>query len=461
MNNLKARYISREYKPYLAFWESKLSDNPEPFRFGNTLTGVDQPTPQQEQCVINPGPAAGEVIGKITGGQALGVMVVLTAALKILMCRLENHGTVVIDTPLLREAGRPHGLAEKVSLIDRIRPQATLKALLEQTKATLLNSYSFQDYPLATVFEDQARFITGASNVCLYCPALHDEPVHPDRYDLLCRVDPADGGCTLTLTYNVDLYGAHLIPYVQDYLTQIILAFADPDAGVDTVDLLSDALREKITHHFNRTDAQYPADQTLHGQFERQVEQTPESVAILSADVTLTYRELNEAANRLARHLRTSFGVLPGQVVGIMAERSERMMIAVLGVLKAGGAYLPIDPAYPRERKQYLLSDAGVGLLLTDSECLYELAGYAGDLFALDLQLPCLDESPENPDNCNVPADLAYVIYTSGSTGQPKGVMIEHRNCLNMSLDQVRQFGVKATDKVLQFASFSFDASVS
>lgn len=199
----------------------------------------------------------------------------------------------------------------------------------------------------------------------------------------------------------------------------------------------------------------------LHHLFEGQVERTPNALALTFRDQRLTYRDLNSRANQLAHYLQKQ-GIRPGVLVGICLERSVEMIVSILGVLKAGGAYLPLDPAYPLERLSFMLQDAGAQLLLTWKGCSDKLPAHHLPVIRFEQDLPVIvQEQTDNLTSAVAPHDLAYIIYTSGSTGKPKGVMLEHYGLGNMLEAQILAFGLRADDHIAQFASFSFDASVS
>nr|WP_272949966.1 AMP-binding protein [Brevibacillus laterosporus] len=191
--------------------------------------------------------------------------------------------------------------------------------------------------------------------------------------------------------------------------------------------------------------------------FESQVERTPDQVAVIYEGSQLTYRELNERANQLARTLRKE-GVQADQLVGIMVERSLEMMIGIFAILKAGGAYVPIDPEFPEERISYMLEDAGTKLLLVQNH-LRDRVSFAGKLVDLnDGQMYSKDKSNLLPINDS--QHLAYVIYTSGSTGKPKGVMVEHHSVINRLMWMQTRYPITETDTILQKTAITFDVSV-
>jgi amino acid adenylation domain-containing protein len=199
----------------------------------------------------------------------------------------------------------------------------------------------------------------------------------------------------------------------------------------------------------------------VHEFFEQQVEVTPGAVALTSRGASLTYHELNERANQLAHYL-CEHGVGPESLVGVCLKRSFQMVIAMLAILKAGGAYVPLDPVYPPERLRFMLEDAGLALLLTNQDLLDRLPNHDTKVTCLDVDAGAIAEhSKDNPLSRVTEQNLAYMIYTSGSTGKPKGVLVQHCGVPNLAKAQASVFGVRPDSRVLQFASISFDASVS
>ena len=248
-----------------------------------------------------------------------------------------------------------------------------------------------------------------------------------------------------------------LLFHLQVLLQGIAVA---PHSRLSELPLLTDAERQQLLYQWNDTSAPFPEDQCLHQLFESQVERTPESTALIFENEHLSYQELNRRANQLAHYLRQK-GAEPEVLIGLLFERSSEMVVALLGVLKSGAAYLPLDPAYPPDRLGFVMEDAGIKLLLTQRR-------FVVDLPALNVEAVCLDEiwpalgayEEQNPDCRNSPDNLAYVIYTSGSTGKPKGAMIPHRAVVSHNFAIVSRYDLTANDRVLQFASLSFDVAV-
>ncbi|WXK35240.1 amino acid adenylation domain-containing protein (plasmid) [Mycetohabitans rhizoxinica] len=250
------------------------------------------------------------------------------------------------------------------------------------------------------------------------------------------------------------------------YMQQALHSLADalearPDVPVQQLQVLPEAERELLLNTWNATQQAYPKHRCVHQLFEAQVERTPEATALVYKDQTFSYAQLNTQANRLAHQL-IELGVKPDACVAICVQRSPALVVGLLAILKAGGAYVPLDPSYPSERLAHILADAAPSIVLADAAGRAALGDVAlAECTVLDPTiLPVLPDT--NPSVAGLtPRHLAYVIYTSGSTGTPKGVMVEHRGVVNLALAQIACFGVQPTSRIVQFASFSFDASAS
>jgi amino acid adenylation domain-containing protein len=236
---------------------------------------------------------------------------------------------------------------------------------------------------------------------------------------------------------------------------------ADGGRALSRVSLLTEKERRQLLSEWNDTRAEFPHDICIHQLFEAQVERTPDNVAVVyGKGETLTYRELNERANRLAHYLKAR-GVGAESLVGLCVERSSEMAVGMLGALKAGAAYVPLDSTYPQERLAFMLADAGASVLLTQERLLERIPAHAAQIIRLDTDWAEVEkESGANPSNSACTENLAYVIYTSGSTGRPKGALITHRSLVNYADEMTRQFGLRADDRILQFASPGFDVVV-
>ncbi|WP_340035122.1 plipastatin non-ribosomal peptide synthetase PpsC [Bacillus sp. FSL K6-0993] len=258
--------------------------------------------------------------------------------------------------------------------------------------------------------------------------------------------------------FHTGAYQPNMMSEIKDYLQHMISdVISDPSLPVSKMTLLDEDKTWKIVSQNNRTVSVSPEAPTLHGLFERQAAVTPERPAIRFSGGSLTYAELDMYASRLAAHL-AACSVTNESIVGVLSERSPEMLIAVLAVLKAGGAYLPLDPAYPKERLSYMLKDSGASLLLTQPGC--SAPSFSGETLEVDMTSLDREEVKRHVSASVSDGSLAYVIYTSGSTGQPKGVAVEHRQAVSFLTGMQHQFPLSEDDIVMVKTSFSFDASV-
>ncbi|WP_414561757.1 MULTISPECIES: non-ribosomal peptide synthetase [unclassified Anabaena] len=261
--------------------------------------------------------------------------------------------------------------------------------------------------------------------------------------------------------YDAGLFSAtDIADLAAQYQILLESVIQNPHTAIGELTILPPAQRQHLLIDFNNTQIDFLQVQCLHQLFDHQVERTPNHIAVTHANEQLTYNQLNHRANQLAHHLQ-KLGVKPDVLVGICMERSLEMVVALLGVLKAGGAYLPIDPMYPQERVTFMVEDAQTPVILTQQKLISILPPHSGKTICLDTDWEAIaQENTTNPVSDVTIDHLAYVIYTSGSTGKPKGVMLPHRAICNHMLWMQQDFPLTATDKVLQKTPFSFDASV-
>jgi myxalamid-type nonribosomal peptide synthetase MxaA len=341
----------------------------------------------------------------------------------------------------------------------------------------LLVAFDHQHYPFAALIRD-LNPERDQSRSAIFSVALDWEPERPAPgfagvtasrvnppvayvpYDLLVTIVEVNGGLQLQCDYSTELFDAETIRYWMRSFTTLLGSAIDVGGPIHGLRLMTGDEERRVTEEWNGTDRDYPSDRTFHELVEAQARRTPDRVAVVADDATLSYAELVRQAAGLASLLRGR-GVAPGSLVGLGASRSSRLLVGMLGILKAGGAYVPLDPGYPEERLRFMLSDTGARLLLTEEAHATTFAWHDGEVLELDALPPFDDTSPDPvPAHAPGPDDLAYLLYTSGSTGVPKGVPVPHRGLVNLGTFLAEAIPITAEDVVLATTSLSFDVAV-
>ncbi len=406
----------------------------------------------------------------------------LLAAFKALLYRYTGRTDLLVGSPIAnRNRAEIEGLigvfVNTLVLRTDVSGDPTFRELLLRLREVTLGAYAHQDLPFEKLVEElQPDRSLSYNPVFQVMFQLRNNPMPPldlpgltlsllevetntTQFDLSLDLEEVGERLQASVEYSTDLFDRATITRMLGHLQTLLEGIAaNPDQHLSSLPLLTAAEKQQLLE-WNNTFAQYPQDKGIHQLFEEAVERSPDAVAVVFEGEELSYRELNARANQLARHLR-SLGVEPEVLVGICVERSPLMVIGLLGVLKAGGAYVPLDPNYPKERLAFMLEDSSVQVLLAPEKLLEKLPPHSARVVCLDSGWEEIAfYSSENP-RCSVkPENLAYVIYTSGSTGKPKGVLIEHRSLVNYTTAAIAEYGIEKRDRVLQFASISFDAS--
>ena len=389
----------------------------------------------------------------------------LLSAFSTLLYRYSGQRDILVGTPI---ANRNRAETESLigffinTLILRTRflDGITFRELLSQVREMALEAYAHQDLPFEKLVEElQPERTLSHSPVFQVMLDLQNTPVREielqglrltqlpfdsemAKFDLTLTAGETNGRLDGLLEYNTDLFDAATAKRMVQHFERLLeAAVLNPDVQVSRMQLLSRDERRQILFEWNDTQAEYNSEQCIHELFERQVAATPDAIGVVHNDQRLTYQELNAQANKLAHYLRR-LGISTGSVVGVCLERSVDAVVAILGILKAGAAYLPLTPKQPPERLSFMLADARVKMLLTQEH-----------LHALE------KESAENPRHKVLADSTAYVIYTSGSTGKPKGVVVSHRNLVHSTLARFGYYD-EPLKCFLLLSPFAFDSSV-
>ncbi|WGV25115.1 non-ribosomal peptide synthetase [Halotia branconii] len=406
----------------------------------------------------------------------------LLAAFVVLMFRYSGQDDICVGSPIAnrnrRELDTSIGFfVNTLVLRNRIEGNLSFVEFLSQVRQVATSAYTHQDVPFEQVVEAlqperslsynplfQVVFVL--ENFLLDKVELPDLTLTPQfvergtsQFDLTLAVWETKAGLIGSWEYNSDLFEPETIARMTSHFQTLLAAIiANPRQSIGELPLLSQQERHQLLVEWNDTYRPYPHSKCIHQLFEEQVEKTPNAVAVVYEDESLTYQQLNERANQLAHYLQT-LGIKPEVLVGICIERSPLMIVGMLGILKAGGAYLPLDPAYPPERLVYMLQDAKIPVLLTQQELISQLPHTQARVICLDTDSKVIETySQENP-TIEVSVDnLAYVIYTSGSTGQPKGVTVIHQ-AVNRLVCNTNYISITAEHRVAQASNATFDAA--
>ncbi len=418
----------------------------------------------------------------LSRGEGVTLFMTLLAAFQTLLSRYAAQHDVAVGVPLANRRRREIEdligfFVNTLVMRTNLAGDPTFRELLGRVREVALGAYAHQDVPFEMLVErfqparDAAH--TPLFNVLFVfqnqpgnapeLPGLKIKELNVGtgtaKFDLMLSLEECGGKLGGVLEYSTDLFEERTIKrMLAHFETMLEGVVRRPESRISSLPLLETEEEQQLVVEWNRTAADFPRASCIHDLFYEQATRTPDAVALISGDLRLTYRELDQAANRLARFLMRG-GVGPESVVAIATGRSTRMAIAVLAVLKAGAAYLPLDPEYPHERLSFMLDDAQVSAVLTEQYLVERLPAQCPRAICLDTDAELIaSESDTNPASSVSAANLAYVIYTSGSTGRPKAVMMSHRAISNLVAFQLTSSSGPL--RTLQFASLNFDVSV-
>ncbi len=428
-----------------------------------------------------------KAIATLSEREGVTLFMTLLAAFQTLLYRYTGQEDILIGSPIAnRNRSEIEGLigffVNSLVLRTDLSGNPTFRELIRRVREVTLGAYAHQDLPFERLVEElqperdlnrnplfQVVFaLQNAPLETLELPGLTLSPLNIDpgtaRFDLEFQLVECLDSLGVVVVYSTDLFDQITITRMLEHFQALLESIVtDPQQRLANLSLLTEIERHQLLS-WNHNQADYPKNLCIHQRFEAQVERSPEAVAVVFESQQLTYQDLNRRSNKLAHYLR-KLGVGPEVLVGIYVERSVEMIVGVLGILKAGGAYLPLDPTYPQQRLSFMLSDSQVSILLTQQRWVESLVPHEIQLVCLDKDIlphsPTEDvfDSNENPYSLTND-NLAYVIYTSGSTGKPKGVLSQHQGLYNLAQAQHQVFNLKRQNRILQFASLSFDASI-
>ena len=429
-----------------------------------------------------------EKLKSLSQKSGVTLFMTLLATLNTLLFRYSSQKDILVGTPTAnrnRQEIEPliGFFVNTLVMRNSLEGNLSFSELLQQVRNVVLESYANQDVPFEQVVDGlqierslsynplfQVMFaLQNTPLTALDIPGLRVKSMAVEnvrvKFDLTLILEEieTDQGTYLEgyWEYNGDLYTAERITRLMGHFQTLLKGIVkNPQQKVGELPLLTDPEKQQILVEWNQTQVPYRDHQCIHQLFEEQVAKNPDAVAVIYEQECLTYQQLNQKANQLAHYLQ-SLGIKTEELVGVCVERSPLIIIGILGILKAGAAYLPLDPSYPPNRLIYMVEDSGVSVVLTQEKLANTLQLENLQKVYLDQDWPIISQQSSDPPVSETQAkNLAYVIYTSGSTGKPKGVLLAHKGVCNLATQQRKIFNIKAQSRVLQFASFSFDASV-
>ena len=476
----------------VSYWKAKLSGMPPMLELPSDKT---RPAIQQfhgEQRVLWISQSLTQKLKRLAGQHRVTLFMSLLAAFKVLLWRYTNQPEIVVGSPI---ANRTRAETEELigffvnTLVLRtdLSGNPTFAELLERVKKVALEAYDHQDLPFEKLVEElsperdpsrnplfQVSFVlqnATRSRLELSELTLETLDVHSGtaKFDLTLSILETPQGLKASWEYNTDLFEQARIERMMGHFEMLLQGVvAEPEKRIGELPLLTDGEREQLLVQWNRTAAEYPEKQSIQQLFEEQVARTPTAVAVVDERQSLTYEELEQRANQLARRLRRE-GVGAESLVAVCLERSTELLVALLGILKSGAAYVPLDPSYPQPRLQFMLEDSAAEVVLTEQSLAGRLpranGTRRGKQICLDQQREQLAQESREPlpghrQSLSESESLAYVIYTSGSTGRPKGVAIEHRSTVALLQWAQTVYSPADLSAVLASTSICFDLSV-
>ena len=424
-----------------------------------------------------------DALKTLSNKQGVTLFMTLLAAFNTLLYRYTGQKDLVLGSPI---AGRVQTEIENViglfinTLVLRtdLSGDPSFRELLKRVRAVALDAYAYQNVPFEKLIEElglqrslsfsplfQVMFVLqNTPEAELKIPGASVRrvtiPKETALFDLFLSLAEGEQGLSGSLSYKTDLFKDDTIQDMAKRFQVLLHGIViDPDRPISMLPLFTPTEKHQILVEWNDTKNSYPGDKCVHQLFEEQVERTPEAVAVVFQDRQLTYRDLNQRANQLARYL-SKLGVGAETKVAISMDRSLEMIVVLLGVLKAGGAYVPMDSHYPTERLSFMMDDSKPSVLITQQHLLEKFPTGSVKVLCLDCDWGPVDRENQENQQSGVSVDnLAYLIYTSGSTGKPKGVEVTHAGLTNFTSSIANSFGLAPSDRALQFASISFDTA--
>ncbi len=462
----------------LNFWRLRLSDAPTLLQLPTNRTRPSEPSCRGARLSFGLSPSLYDGLKALSREACLPVSTVLLTAFATLLFRYSEQADMLLGlntTNPSRATETPSRsfMANTLTLRVNLSNNPTFRELLTHIQQVVVEAQQHQDvsykqllealklerttnyHPLVQTMFSWQEAEVGTAQVA------QQNVVTP--LDLTLEIVECESALVGHWIYNPALFDEAAVQRMTGHLQTLLAGIVThPSEQIERLPLLTEAERHLMLVEWNQTDVDHPLHRCVHELFEAQAQQTPNAFAVIYEDTQYTYHDLNQRANQLAHYLIT-LGLGPEDLVGVLVERSLDVVVAMLAIFKAGAAYLPLDPTYPADRLAFMFEDAQLSLLLTQQKWLANLPPHQATVICLDADGDAnviATHAISNPGR-HVPSDhLAYVIYTSGSTGKPKGVQVEHRSLTNMTQNDIAYLDMGPNDRLTQFFSLSFDASI-
>lgn len=455
MNSFELAAKLNQNSEQVEFWNNRINESFVPTKIIKDYIATESHH-SMEKCICSLDSEYAKKIHRLTSKNQALKTIFYSSVLLIVAHRFTTSHTpsvLVLSDP--RNFGED-SLNQFTPLISNVDSDITFKDFLTHNKKIYLDSLGNSDIPLKLLFEQKGVELTDFA-ICTHTICSKKDFLEIG-INIALTIEQKDNNIELNLFYNTDLYSEETAKILLYFVVHTTYSCLDnPQRKISELTRVTEKEREKILKLFNNTHSIYPSNKLLHQFLEDIAEDKPDAIAVLGDGFQTTYRELNSRANKLARYLRNN-KVLQNTVVGICLSRSVDMLVAIYATLKAGGAYLPIDPSLPKNRIEYILENSKCKLVIVSDEA-RKIIGNSVHL--VNVNSPSsYDWNDNNLEIVNQPNDLCYVIYTSGSTGKPKGVMVEHTSAVNRLFWMQREYSLSDKDIILHKTPFTFDVSV-
>jgi amino acid adenylation domain-containing protein len=467
----------------LQYWREQLGDNPPVLELPTDRPRPLVPTYKGSFITCEIGKDLLDALKDLSRREGVSLYMTLLAAFKTLLARYAGQDQVIVGTPIANRnridiENLIGFFVNTLVLRTHVSDNPRFHRFLKQIREVTLGAFAHQDVPFEKLVEElqperdmsrtplfQVMFSLQNSpmpelKLSQVTMTLLQDDSTTSAFDLTLDITERAHALDCLLEYSTELFDRSTAQRILNHFTNLLESIvANPHQHLRELPLLTADERQQILVDWNNTASEHNRETCVHRLFETQAGRTPETVAVVFGDQLVTYAELNERANRLGHYLKDR-GVGPETRVGILLERSVEMAVALLAILKAGGAYVAFDPTYPAERLRYMLDDSGVALILTEQRVIANQPELGVRSILLDIEHDSIAaHDSHNVESDTHPANLVYLVYTSGSTGRPKGILIEHRSLVNAAYAFINKHRMTERDRLLQFASLSFDVA--